>query len=122
MIFIEGDYSELEAELIRLDNEPGPGTRAALATVLSTGEAVGKAATHVDTGALKASVGSKSDYSAVTKIWQGDIYWGGPLPGPSFPVDYAYYERRRGGGHDYVDSLKVLDRMWIAAIKKGLAP
>ena len=122
MIWIHGDYDELEAELDRLGNEPTLVTRANLDAVLAVGTALAKASTHVLSGALKASIGSDSDYVVATKTWKGDIYWGGPLPGPSEPVDYAYYERRRGGDHDFVDVLKVLDRRWIAAIKKGLTP
>lgn len=122
MIYIYGDYSELDAELDRLENEPSLATRMDLGRVLSTGEALAKASTHVLSGALKASIGSTDTYFTAAKKWQGDIYWGGPLPGPSAPVDYAWYERRRGGDHDFTEVLKILNSQWIAAIKKGLAP
>lgn len=57
-------------------------------------------AVHIDTGSLKNSGAPES--SNVAHRWEGRIVYGGPSEGfPNDPVDYAVYERARGGLHDF---------------------
>lgn len=71
---------------------------------------------HVDTGSLRASGEVDSDYAAGR--WQGQVSYGGPSPGfENDPVDYAGYERARGGLHDFMAPAFAIGRRYRAAVR-----
>lgn len=104
----------------RLGRLPDAKTVAMLNAVLKDGllEAVGL--THVDTGSLKSSAKSKS--SKTLSQWEGEFSFGGPSAGINNPVDYAIYEKARGGEHDFFKAVHTLAPKFREAIKKGLTP
>lgn len=126
MIRIKSDWSEVDAELDRLERAPGPKERQVLKAVLEVGFGLTQAAVHTETGALKASGKTNTDYDRMDDRWQGEITYGDD-PGP---VDYAIYEKRRGvhwagassakGDHDFFRPLEALDPLWVAAVKGAL--
>lgn len=120
MIRIESDWSEVDAEIDRLSRMPNGKAKALLGGVLSTGLASVIADTHVDTGSLKSSVRKEVDTSKATQTWEGTIHAGGPSKGVNNPVDYAIYEKRRGGVHDFFKSLPTLHPAYMAALKEAL--
>lgn len=73
-----------------------------------------QAQTHIISGSLKASGHTSSDFDGDT--WSGTVAYGGPLwaspvPGPPHdPVDYAIYEKARGGAHDFFSGLEVYEQ------------
>lgn len=120
MILIKGDYSEVNAELDRLIGMPDPQTSAALTSVLEAGFGLTQMAVHIDTGSLKSSGKSSSSTDESSHEWEGKIRYGGPSGGINNPVNYAIYEKRRGGIHDFFLDLPTLHPMYLAAIMKGL--
>lgn len=85
-----------------------------LETTLGKAFAHTQAQTHIITGSLKASGHTASDFDG--NMWTGTISYGGPLfgtpvPGPpNDPVDYAIYERARGGTHDFFAGLDAYEQ------------
>jgi hypothetical protein len=69
---------------------------------------------HTLSGALKASgrVETRSD----KKSWTGEITYGGT---PS--CDYAIYEERRGGAHDFLRGVPEYEDKLLAALDKAIA-
>jgi len=120
VIKIISDYSEIEAELDRLEVQPSSKVIALLESVLSTGFAATLAAVHVDTGSLKSSAKRDSTVDFSRNRWEGTIRFGGPSAGVNNPVDYAIYEKARDGAHDFMSPLPALDPMYVASIKEGL--
>lgn len=131
MIHIESDYSEIDRELDRLERMPDGKTRLLLDTVLQLGYKETQAAVHIETGSLRDSGKVDSEVNKIDQQWTGEISYGGPSSGPNNPVDYAIYEKARGvggaggpsdmkGDHDFMSPLKLMDPMWIAAIKAGM--
>lgn len=100
-VFIHGDYSEVDAELARVASLPGAEV-AKLDAAHAMNFLTATAEVDVLTGALKAS-GRATAFSAGTH-WEGDMVWG-TLGYPS-PVDYAIYEKARGGGHDWLETTR----------------
>lgn len=114
MIIIHSDYSDVYNELDRLESMPTPKMVANLETVLEFGFDSVHAGVHVDTGRLKAS-GKKT--SKVNKNdWNGSFSFGEPAAG----VDYAIYEKARGGDHNFLSPTFILKHMFKEAIKRGL--
>jgi hypothetical protein len=73
---------------------------AALATLFARTQA----RVHVDTGSLLAS-GAMNSYRTPGGGWTGRITYGGPSAGSTHnPVRYAWFEQRRGGIHDFMDT------------------
>ena len=122
MIQIESDWSEVEALLDYLLVQPSPKVTGALAGVLAAGYALAVADVHVETGSLKSSLKSDEITSYVQGHWEGTLRAGGPSAGVHDPVNYAIYEQRRGGLHDFFGALPGLDPAWITAIEEGLYP
>lgn len=113
IIRIESDYSELEREFLRLEALPF-GAKAELDTALMFGATQASALVHVDTGKLKAS---QKVSSRVTKnTWIGKFSFGDRAKG----VDYAIYERARGGHHDFLSGVHLLKPVFVEAIKRAL--
>lgn len=114
MIRITSDYSDVFSELDRLEAMPTPKMVAGLETVLEIGLQSTRAKVHIDTGALSQSGKSKS--KTTTNQWSGAFSFGAPEKG----VDYAIYEKARGGHHDFMNGVHVLRALFKAAILKGL--
>lgn len=79
-----------------------------------------QARTHVITESLRASGKMETDYDG--RVWSGTIEYGGeltrpPSPGPpADPVDYAIYEKARGGDHDFFSGIEPLNHLYEEAI------
>jgi len=94
-------------DALRVLSGPGPETVAALDGVLSKGLAETQARVHVITSSLKRS--GRTETTRDDDSWDGSIVYGGPSPGSvNDPVEYAEYERQRGGTHDYLSNLPLL--------------
>jgi hypothetical protein len=120
-IFITSDYSDIDKEIDRIERMPNRRMVAALDAVLATGFAGVVAGTDVITGSLKSSAKKESGGDKVKQQWTGSIQMGGPSTGVNNPVDYAIYEKARGGEHDFFAGLPGLHPAYIAAILKELA-
>jgi hypothetical protein len=118
MIHLTSDYSALDREMNRIAAMPTRKMKAYLDTVLDATFAEAQALVHIDTGSLKDS-GKKSSDTDPTK-WTGTMRWGGPSAGVNNPVDYAIYELRRGGPHDWLVNVHLLDNLYATAILIGL--
>lgn len=74
---------------------------------------------HVITGSLRASGRTSSDVTG--GVWYGEITYGGPSSGyPNDPVDYADYERARGGEHDFLRNRHMAQSRFQEAIVHAL--
>ena len=116
---IHGDYAAIDAHFDLLSNAPTPKGVAALEAVLNAGLGSVQAATHIDTGSLKSSEKAESE-RVPPHSWEGTITAGGPSAGVNNPVDYAIYEKRRGGAHDFFEPLDGLRPLWIKAVQEGM--
>lgn len=102
MIHISSDLNAFEDELDRIDNLPSYRAVARLEATLGEIFAETQAMVHVQTGSLRGSGKSSSDVSEGK--WEGEISYGGISAGfPKSPVEYAEYEQRRGGSHDFLN-------------------
>lgn len=119
MIRIESDWNAVEEDIDRIMSMPSAGMVLGLDSVQAVAFALTMADVHVDTGSLKSSLTSKTGLSE-TRHWEGELHAGGPSGGVNNPVDYAIYEKRRGGPHDFFGGLEALDPAYIGAIEKGL--
>lgn len=117
-IRINSDYRQLEREADRLAKLPNVKSEALLNSVLSAGFKATQAAVHIDTSSLKFS--GKKESLTHGKTWEGVISYGGITTGINNPVDYAIYEKRREGTHDFFEPLKALDALWVKAILRML--
>ena len=118
MIRIDSDWSAIDKEIDRVASLPNVKTTALLDAVLAQGFAQTLANTHVITGSLKAS--EKMSSHAGKDSWKGTITAGGPSTGINNPVNYAIYEKRRRGDHDFFGNLHLLNSLYIKALLKGL--
>lgn len=116
-IYIKGDYDALDRELDKVGSAPTAKGKAALEAVLRLSLTEMQLATHVDTGSLRFSEKASSEEGH--NKWTGTLTAGGASLGVNNPVDYAIYEKRRGGEHDFIDALDVMAPAWLAAVQKG---
>ena len=126
MIHIDSDWSEVEAEIDRVNAMPSRSMAHKLEAVLDFGFTLTQSAVHVESGALKASGKKQSDRDKATHTWSGEISYGEDTG----PVDYAIYEKRRGvhwvgdsagkGDHNFLRPLTVLGPLFVGAILEGL--
>lgn len=107
---IDYDTRDFDDLLDDLEDEPGNDTILALESILSTAFAETQAVVHVITGKLRRSGRVSSRVS--NGRWEGEITYGGPGTG----VEYAWYEERRGGHHDYMEPAEGLDEAFAEAI------
>lgn len=114
---IVSDDRQAQAEFDRLIAMPTPKMSALLDGMLAQTYAATNLATHVLTGALKASEKVEKDKPRLHQ-WEGQVRFGGP----SVPknVDYAIYERARGGDHDFLQPAIDSEPEWVTAIRLGL--
>lgn len=119
-VVILSDWSDVEKELDRLSVMPSPKATALLSSVLAHGFALTQAAVHVQTGSLKSSAKMNEDISYQDSKWEGSVRYGGPSMGINNPVDYAIYEQRRGGPHDFMDPMKATHPLFVSAMEAVL--
>lgn len=119
--YIKSDWSEIEREIERLSSLAIMESHAELDNVIDFGASLVREAIHVESGTLKGSVKSSSSVRGAAN-WHGEIVVGGASPGPLAPVDYAWYEMRRGGDHDFFYPLPLLHERYVDAILNGLRP
>jgi hypothetical protein len=119
-MYIHGDYSAMDRELDRLADLPGPMGVMKLDITLGLATADVKANTHIDTSSLMQSV--RGDSEVEKDVWEGTITAGGPSTGPKNPVNYAIYEKARGGEHDFFKGLAAFHETWQSQIKDILNP
>ena len=129
MIVLTSNYSEIDAEIARVQSMPTLKMKTLLDGALHLGFVETQAAVHVDSGDLKASGNEKSKSRKTTQDWEGEIEYGGKTSG----VDYAYYEQRRGvhwegpssvkGDHDFMEPVtgEVFNEVMVGAILEGLS-
>lgn len=115
------DWSEIDREIERVSSLAIMEAHAGLDVVLEEGAELVRGEIHVETGTLKGSVRSSSSVRGAAN-WHGEIVVGGASPGPEAPVDYAWYEYRRGGEHSFFYPLPLLHEKYIDAILRGLEP
>jgi len=121
MIHITSDFSAIDREIDRITNrQPTRKMKRNLDAVLELGFAQTQAVVHVETGSLKSSGNSSSKSDRLTKRWEGEIQYGGPSTSINNPVDYAIYEKRRDGAHDFFAPLHLLHPLYVSAILRGL--
>lgn len=120
MIHIESNWESVDKELERLVHLPGPKGITTLDGVLAMAYAETQAAVHIDTGSLKESV--KVESTEKGQVWEGDLDYGGVSTGVNSPVDYAIYEKARGGSHDFMAPVEKFDQFWTEAVKEVLSP
>jgi hypothetical protein len=98
---VTSDWSDVDHELVRVEKAPSIESTTALDAALKALFEETQAAVHVITGSLKNS--GKTSTKTHRYMWVGEITYGGASPGfPHNPVRYAWYEQRRGGGHDFM--------------------
>lgn len=120
-IYLESDWSEIDAELDRLGRMPDPDMVARLDAGLAELFGFSQTVVHVETASLKGSGKKSSKVDRVRKRWEGEITYGGPSTGVNNPVDYAWYEQRRDDPHDFMKPVQVLsDTVLGGAIQGGL--
>lgn len=109
---IHVDASEVMDSLQEIDDphELTPYLQGALGRVFMTSQS----SVHVLTGSLKLSGRSTGGWSG--DDWHGEITYGGPSAGVNNPVEYAFYEWRRGGSHDFFGAAKQMDGVFSDAI------
>lgn len=114
---LEVDDHEAQMELDRLIAMPTGKMSALLNGELAVTYAKTNAFTHRETGSLAASEkivkGAPEPHQ-----WEGALHFGGPSAPKD--VDYAIYERARGGMHDFLQPAIDSVPDWVAAIKTGL--
>lgn len=120
VIQVRIDGSEVEHELDRLSGHPTQGIIALEATLEATFEAT-QLDVHVITGSLRNSGKSESAYHEGK--WEGTITYGGRSPGfPHNPVEYAFYEWRRGGVHDFLRAVPGFRGRFADAMEAHFSP
>ena len=118
VIHIESNIDHMIGVVDRLIGLPDFKTTEALDAALDAGFAEVLLATHIDTASLVGSM--KKESESGSHSWEGKISAGGSTPGPKNPVNYAIYEKARGGDHDFFEPLEHLDAAYKAAIKIGM--
>jgi hypothetical protein len=119
VIQVHGDYASIDHELDRITDLPNGEMKGLLDAVLASAFAATQEDVHVETGSLKSS--GRTETHSSEHGWHGEIHYGGPSAGVNNPVDYAIYEKRRGGAHDFFAPLAVFDDAFAEAIKEGLS-
>lgn len=116
--YFELDLSPVERDMDKLKRLPGRRGKRILDNVLDNQTEMVQVNVHVETGSLKSTIRNESKL-AISK-WTGTISAGGPSLGVNNPVDYAIYEKRRGGDHDFMKIADKLHYQYINAIRRIL--
>lgn len=117
---IVSDYTSMDRLFALQDDMPNAEAVAKLNAALEKTFIAVTADVHVDTGSLKQSGKSSGKRIKARKRWEGTIRFGGPSTGVNNPVDYAIYEKRRGGHHDFFAGLPAMKSSYVKAIKDSL--
>lgn len=119
-VVITSDFSQLDEVLNRFSVDlPSYRGVAHLENVLDRLFEETQRDVHVITGSLRAS--GKTSSNVREHVWTGEIIYGGSAPGfPRSPVEYAVYERARGGSHDFLSRISVLDDAFREAVLSAL--
>lgn len=96
------DFTPWNRKIRKLERMPDRSTKEKLDSVLASAFAAAVAATHIETGSLKASAKKRSSVNRMRRRWTGTIQFGGVSKGINNPVDYAIYEKARGGEHNFI--------------------
>lgn len=118
MIHLDRYVAGIDAEVNRLADGPSPSDLLAFEIVLEDQFRATQAAVHVITRSLKGS--GKSHFKMDGNSWEGEITYGGSTYGINNPVDYAEYERERGGYHDFMAPVEKLSQGYIEAMAEFL--
>ncbi len=125
-IFLNSDWSEIDAELRRLGRMPDGKTVRELNAAFDLLFEMSQEDVHVWTGALKGTARKSHDTDRAAHTWEGDMVYG------EEPLDYAIYELARGiggaggasdakGDHDFMRRVRLLgDDILAAALERGL--
>jgi hypothetical protein len=121
-VYLYSDWSEIDRELDRLSKMPDPETVALLDAGLAELFGFSQSVVDVVTGSLKGSGRKSSQVDRAGHTWQGEITYGGNSTGVNNPVDYAWYEQRRNGSHDFMKPVVMLsDEVLGTAVQKGVS-
>ncbi len=116
MAIIVKDH-EVIKELKRLQ-KPNVKVTEKLEMALAEVFTISQAEVHVITGSLRGSGKTMSDFDG--SEWSGQASYGGPSAGfPNNPVEYAFYEWRRGGTHDFFGHASQVESKFGDAIVDG---
>jgi hypothetical protein len=110
----------VEGQLFEFDIAPDGKAAELLDVVLELAFELTQRAVHIDTHSLKSSGRWESDTDKIRHTWVGLITYGGPTVGPKNPVNYAIYERARGGSHDFFYPLGEVMPMFAEAVREGM--
>lgn len=116
-IRIKSDYSHLDRLLDKVGSAPTAKGVQALEAMNRLALTEMQLSTHVDTSSLRFSEKESSEEGR--NSWTGTLTAGGSTLGPKADVDYAIYEKARGGEHDFTASQALLAPAWAAAVMKG---
>ncbi len=110
-IEIEVDTSEVDRDLSRIALGPNATAHIRFAQALTGQWLMAKAAVHIETGSLFASLHMSTPVSFHNGDWSAEIVAGaGGVPDYAFPGPprdpgkYAIFEFERGGDHDWIRS------------------
>jgi hypothetical protein len=117
-IYVESDTHDFDLNFERMSNAPTKKGIAFLEATLFLAYEAQREATHVETGSLKSS--TKKDSETRRHVWEGTITAGGASTGVNNPVNYAIYEKARGGAHDFQNVLDGYDAHWIVAVREAM--
>lgn len=120
VVFLFEGLDEQIDEVVRV-GRPSFQTVGRLEAILRRGFLDTQARVHVDTGHLKASGTTESDFDGLT--WEGAIYYG--VPGDAHwwrdpSATYAIFEMARGGSHNFFGGLPSLHDEYMAVIAAHL--
>ena len=115
-VYIHFNLEEVERHLDHLEKAPTAKDKVKLKAILNDQLKLVVDFTHVKTGSLKSSMTAED--KTVRSKWYGTIEAGGPSLGVNNPVDYAIYEYRRGGHHNFMALTKTVEKFYIQAIKE----
>jgi hypothetical protein len=114
MIRIDTIEEGMLAEVERLARGPASIDLLEFEIVLQEQYRATQAAVHKITRSLSLSGKFSSDMKG--DKWEGEITYGGTSFGVYNPVDYAEYERERGGGHDFLKPAEALSDGYVEAM------
>lgn len=126
MMRIKSNHRPFHRDLDRMEHQPDAKMIGKLDIILESGFVSVQNATHIDTGALLASLRKRSSVNKAAKTWRGKITAGG-IGG----VDYAIYEQKRGvggaggpsdakGDHDFMRPLSAMELKILKTLTGGL--
>lgn len=119
-IYVAADFTPWDNKIRDMQSMPNPRTILALNRALTTAFEATQAAVHIDTHSLKSSGKKSSDRDRIRNRWEGIISYGGATTGIKNPVNYAMYERARGGPHDFFHPLPLLIPTFARIVRSAI--